>query len=215
MLPKSCDRARLLHGITRIGRSRREWGWQVCSFWECWHEHGEHSRLILPPSAVLIRQTTHVTSRIFNRSSSNALTSPTLSIYNDKSCCWESVLAIPPIMNCPYTQAMPKPAGASALGTSAASQAFKRQRTAPSVRCQDSKVRPWHLGCFRLALHNLALSKLYIILPWWLQGADMMDDECLSHATRSDGVQGQCNPLIPDHACWVSQVPLSQKASLQ
>ncbi|CAL5229828.1 g13233 [Coccomyxa viridis] len=59
------------------------------------------------------------------------------------------------------SMAMPKPAGTNTLGTSAASQAFKRQRTVPSVRSQDSK------------------------------GADMMDEECLSHATKSDGVQGQ------------------------
>ena len=66
------------------------------------------------------------------------------------------------------------------------------------MRCQDSKVCLWTSRCFRSALHSYTFLSIHTNLLWWLQGADMMDEECLSHATRSDGGQGQLNPLIPD-----------------
>lgn len=86
-------------------------------------------------------------------------------------------------------QALPKPAGGSTLGTCAASPAFKRQRTATGLRCQDDRVRDFlsAIPCILLRIDSLPDTMCSLLYHCCLQGAEPVEEQCVTDASSSVG----------------------------
>ena len=86
-------------------------------------------------------------------------------------------------------QALPKPAGGSSLGTCAASPAFKRQRTAAGLRCQDGRVRDFlsAISCILLCIDSVSDTMCSLLYKCCLQGAEPLEEQCVTDASSSVG----------------------------